>query len=145
VNTTCGWTAASNSSFVHVTSGASGSGNGTVTYSVDANVTSSQRTGTLTIGGQTFTIIQGGNVTPPGAGLRFVPITPCRIADTRNATGAFGGPSLAAATSRDFSIQTGACNIPATAQAYSLNLTVVPIATLGFLSVWPAGQSQPVV
>jgi TolB protein len=28
--------------------------------------------------------------------LQFIPVTPCRIADTRNATGAFGGPELAA-------------------------------------------------
>src|SRR6185312_8057594 len=33
----CNWTAASNNSFITVTSGASGSGNGTVNYSVAAN------------------------------------------------------------------------------------------------------------
>jgi hypothetical protein len=29
--------------------------------------------------------------------------------------------------------------------AYSLNLTAIPYEPLNFLSVWPAGQSQPVV
>ena len=29
-------------------------------------------------------------------GLTFVPVTPCRVADTRNPAGAFGGPFLAA-------------------------------------------------
>ena len=42
-----------------MTSGASGSGNGTVAFSVAAN-TNSARTGTLTIGGQTFTVTQAG-------------------------------------------------------------------------------------
>jgi hypothetical protein len=33
--------------------------------------------------------------------------------------------------------------VPATAQAYSLNFTALPQATLGYLTVWPTGQSQP--
>ncbi|MEO8370923.1 MAG: hypothetical protein ABI806_17200 [Candidatus Solibacter sp.] len=76
--------------------------------------------------------------------LRFVPVTPCRIADTRLPAGPFGGPSLAAAVPRDFNIL-NVCGVPANARAYSLNLTVVPLGALGFLSVWPAGQPQPVV
>ncbi len=77
--------------------------------------------------------------------LRFVPVTPCRIADTRNANGPFGGPNLAAGISRDFNPVASACGIPANALAYSLNLTVIPLAPLGYISIWPAGQSQPVV
>jgi hypothetical protein len=99
----------------------------------------------MTIAGQTFTIIQGAYINPAGAGLRFVPVTPCRIADTRFGTGPYCAPNLAASTPRDFNITNSVCGIPANAQAYSLNLTVVPIGTLGFLSVWPTGQSQPVV
>ena len=38
-----------------------------------------------------------------------------------------------------------ACSIPATAQAYSLNMTVVPPAPLTYLTTWPTGQSQPYV
>ncbi len=77
--------------------------------------------------------------------LHFVPVTPCRIADTRNADGPFGGPSIPASSSRDFTIPSSPCGIPANAAAYSLNLTVVPVGPLGFLSVWPSGQSQPAV
>jgi MBG domain-containing protein/VCBS repeat protein/Big-like domain-containing protein/BACON domain-containing protein/all-beta uncharacterized protein len=57
----CNWTATSNNtSFVTITLGASGSGNGTVNYSVAANVSGSPRSGTITVtGGNTFTIIQG--------------------------------------------------------------------------------------
>jgi hypothetical protein len=55
----CAWTATSNSGFLGITFGASGSGNGSVGYSVSANGASA-RVGTLTIGGQTFTISQLG-------------------------------------------------------------------------------------
>jgi aryl-phospho-beta-D-glucosidase BglC (GH1 family) len=77
------------------------------------------------------------------ASLRFVPVTPCRIADTRTESGPFGGPLLRGGTSRDFVIPNSACSIPANVQAYSLNVTVVPSGKLGFLTVWPAGQSRP--
>ena len=75
----------------------------------------------------------------------FVPITPCRIADTRNAAGPFGGPAIPAQSSRDFLISNSACGIPANASAYSLNVAVVPQGPLGYLTVWPRGQTQPLV
>ena len=56
----CAWTASSNASWISITSGSSGSGNGTVNLSVASNATASQRVGTVTIGGQTFTVTQGG-------------------------------------------------------------------------------------
>jgi uncharacterized protein YjgD (DUF1641 family) len=61
-STSCSWTATSNDSWVTVTSGASGTGSGTVGYSVAAN-TGTAKTGTLVIGGQTFTVTQSGIVT----------------------------------------------------------------------------------
>jgi hypothetical protein len=64
--TSCSWTAVSNVSWVTITAGASGTGIGTVTYSVAAN-TGGARTGTLTIAGQPFTISQAGAATPPAA------------------------------------------------------------------------------
>jgi len=78
--------------------------------------------------------------------LQFYPLTPCRIADTRTGqgfTGAFGPPSLAAFTDRNFPILSSACNIPSAAKAYSLNFTVVPSGPLGFLSAWPEGDAYP--
>jgi uncharacterized protein (TIGR03437 family) len=59
----CTWTAASNASWITITSGSSGNGSGTVGYSVTANTNTSSRTGTLTIAGQTFTISQSGAAT----------------------------------------------------------------------------------
>ena len=55
---TCTWTAASNDSWITVTSGASGTGNGTVTFSYTANATDKDRKGTLTVAGRTATIEQ---------------------------------------------------------------------------------------
>ena len=77
--------------------------------------------------------------------LRFVPITPCRVVDTRGAHGAFGGPAISGGTSRDFAIPQGGCSIPATARAYALNATVVPHGPLSYLTVWPTGATRPVV
>ena len=122
---------------VHVTSGTS-----------DSSCAAYPNTATLSATNIGFSSIYASATTTvqcAAGALRFVPVTPCRIADTRNPTGAFGGPILAAATPRDFNTPASACSIPSNALAYSLNMTVVPISGLSFLSVWPAGQPQPVV
>jgi hypothetical protein len=80
---------------------------------------------------------------PTSVASSFVPLTPCRVVDTRNASGALGGPSIESGTSRDFAIPSGACGVPGNATAYSLNVTVVPQGPLGYLTIWPAGQPQP--
>lgn len=77
------------------------------------------------------------------SGLRYVPVAPCRVADTRNSEGPFGGPLLQGGTSREFTIPNSNCGIPVYAHAYSLNITVVPTINLGYLQIWPDGQSQP--
>ncbi len=77
--------------------------------------------------------------------LSFVPVTPCRVVDTRLAAGPFGGPSIVGSASRSFPIPSGSCNIPAGAAAYSFNATVVPHNNqpVYFILVWPTGQPQP--
>jgi hypothetical protein len=130
------------------TSSAEALSNGSYTFTIPANI--------LKVGVDTLTVNYSGDpsytaatgtapVTVTQPPLQFVPVTPCRIADTRNATGAFGGPELAAAAARTFNVPQSGCGIPSTAVAYSLNVTVVPIASLGYLSIWPAGAAQPVV
>ncbi len=81
----------------------------------------------------------------PVSGLHFVPVTPCRVVDTRGAAGSFGGPSMAANSERSFTIPQSACGIPTTAAAYSLNVTVVPPGPLSYLTLWPSGQARPTV
>ena len=78
--------------------------------------------------------------------LQFVAFPPCRLVDTRNPTGEFGGPPIPGGSSRSFPIpQQTPCDVPTTAAAYSLNVTAVPITTLGYLTIWPTGEDQPVV
>ena len=78
--------------------------------------------------------------------LAFYPLTPCRIADTRNAAAPLGGPSLPAGSTRSFPIQASSCGVPASAQAYSLNFAAVPKGTtLGFMTAWPDGVARPLV
>ena len=55
----CTWTARSNASWIGVSSGASGTGSGTVQLAVATN-TGESRSGTVAIAGQTFTIVQAG-------------------------------------------------------------------------------------
>ncbi|MBF0345476.1 MAG: VCBS repeat-containing protein [Nitrospirae bacterium] len=54
----CAWTAVSNVSWIVITNGSSGRGNGTVTFTVSPNTDTTQRIGTMTIAGQTFTATQ---------------------------------------------------------------------------------------
>lgn len=63
----CPWTAVSNNTWITVTGGAAGMGNGTVTYNVAPN-TDSPRTGTITIAGRTFAVSQQ-VLSPPTCGL----------------------------------------------------------------------------
>ncbi len=54
----CAWTAVSNAGWITITSGSSGISDGTVRYTAEANTTGNERTGTLTIAGQTFTLTE---------------------------------------------------------------------------------------
>jgi hypothetical protein len=79
------------------------------------------------------------NVATP---LQLVTVTPCRLVDTRPQYGGRG--PIVGGTYRIFPIS-GApnCSIPASATAYSLNVTVVPSGPLGFLTMWPTGEDRP--
>jgi uncharacterized protein (TIGR03437 family) len=55
--TGCTWTATSNAP-TWLTTSSAGIGNGTVSYTVAANTSTTSRTGAITVGGQTFTVTQ---------------------------------------------------------------------------------------
>jgi uncharacterized repeat protein (TIGR01451 family) len=78
------------------------------------------------------------------AGLGFYTVEPCRALDTRDAAGPYGGPALAANTSRTFTIA-GQCGIPPTAKGVSVNLTVTQAAAPGNLRLYPNGIPLPLV
>jgi alpha-tubulin suppressor-like RCC1 family protein len=62
----CAWRATSNTSWITVTAGAGGNGNGVVSYLVESYADLPARAGTITVGPKAFTINQLGNVVAPG-------------------------------------------------------------------------------
>jgi len=91
--------------------------------------------------------------TDPKAHLRlgnpvvYQSFTPCRVVDTRNSPGDFGGPKLFASGTRNFNLvpSGGGCGdtLPAGAKALAINVTITDTENTGFLTIWPGGQAQP--
>jgi hypothetical protein len=77
------------------------------------------------------------DATNAAGGATYVPITPNRIADTRSSGGAF-------APNETRAIQVaGTPGVPTDATAVVLNATVTATSARSWLTVWPAGVSQP--
>lgn len=112
---------------------------------ITTNVPSGATTGLVQVTGTpngTLTSNAPFIVTAP---VQFVPVTPCRLVDTRKQDG--GGGPIQGGTFVTFNLAQIApgkgCADLSTAAAYSLNVTVVPQGSLGYLTVWPAGEIQP--
>ena len=79
--------------------------------------------------------------------VQFVPLTPCRVYDTRPSHG--GSGPIQGGTAQAFNLpqlsQAKSCGDLSSASAYSLNVTVIPQGTLGYLTLWPTGEGQPTV
>ena len=91
-----------------------------------------------------------GYFTDDPASYVYVPMTPCRLVDTRIDNGtSFGAPSLVAGQQRVFQLANSSCNLPGTALAnggaVSLNVTAVPIADepISYLTVWGTSSTEP--
>jgi hypothetical protein len=75
----CNWAVAEGEGWLTVTSGASGTGSGTVNYSVTANNVCGPRTGLVSIGDKIFTVQQAGNptyLTDPSTATAIAPGQP---------------------------------------------------------------------
>ena len=70
----------------------------------------------------------------------FYTVTPCRVADTRNPTGPYGGPALAANSDRTLTVA-GQCGVPSTAESVVLNVTVTQATAGGDLRIYPGGSA----
>jgi hypothetical protein len=75
----------------------------------------------------------------------FFTVTPCRVFDTRSATGPTTGAPLACGGDRDFTIVGGTCGIPSGAKAVSVNVTVTGPSAAGNLRLFASGAPSPVV
>ncbi len=75
----------------------------------------------------------------PAAGLHT--LTPCRVVDTRDASGPWGGPVLAPGAERVFVVE-GRCGVPTGVRAVSVNLTVTQPEAGGSFEAFP-GNATP--
>jgi 6-phosphogluconolactonase (cycloisomerase 2 family) len=75
---------------------------------------------------------------------QYYTVTPCRVADTRNPAGPYGGPALSAGANRTFAIG-GQCGIPSNAGAVAFNFTVTQPIGFGDVRIFPAGGALPLV
>ncbi|HEY3351308.1 MAG TPA: hypothetical protein VGM13_16145 [Thermoanaerobaculia bacterium] len=75
--------------------------------------------------------------TPPAA-TSFHTVQPCRVFDTRNANGTYGGPTLYAGQARSWVVR-GRCGIPATAKSIAGNLTATGSTAAGSVRLVPGG------
>ncbi len=76
-------------------------------------------------------------------GSRFNTVTPCRVLDTRNANGPFGGPALAPMETRSIPVSSSACGIPSNATSIAVNMTVVSPTAAGYLTVFAGDGAMP--
>jgi streptogramin lyase len=81
--------------------------------------------------------------TPPPPAANFFTVSPCRVIDSRNPAGPYGGPALLSEATRVFSVA-GQCGIPSGATALAVNIAVTqPTNGPGFLTMYPAGGVRP--
>jgi hypothetical protein len=73
---------------------------------------------------------------------RFYTITPCRLVDTRNANGPYGGPAIGAQGARTFTLA-GTCGIPNSASAVVLNVTVTGSTAGGSFTLYQSDLPVP--
>lgn len=99
----------------------------------------------VTVGGGGLGFV--GAAVSTGERAVFIPITPCRLVDTRAGTGVlprntpFGPGEIYTINAHG---NNGQCvGIPADATALSLNVTSLAASTLTYFTFWPAGTAQP--
>jgi hypothetical protein len=95
-------------------------------------------------GGATGTLPAGWAYLAGTAGFAFYTVTPCRVFDTRNADGPFGGPILAASPAERAFALAPACGVPADAKVVSANVTVTGGTEAGSLRIYPADSTLPI-
>ena len=93
---------------------------------------------TLPARSATLAVLETG---PPPA-TNFYTVIPCRLADTRDSAGPYGGPALTSGVARAFDLA-NRCGVPATARAVSLNVTVVSPETGGAVVGYAGGTAAP--
>jgi hypothetical protein len=124
------WSASPNAAWLGV-SPIMGVGPGTATVSWTENTLASSRSSSVTIAGNAFAVTQTGT-----SATGFYTLTPCRLLDTRNPVGPFGGPSLQTGSARNLLVG-GQCAVASDAMAVAVNVAAVAPATGGYVTMYP--------
>jgi hypothetical protein len=127
-----------------ITNGIITSGQGTTSITFSAGASGPISLGVTVTATPGCPATGGVSVTVNPARTSFFTMTPCRIVDTRNANGPYGGPPITVGPDRAF-VLAGQCGIPATAKAVSINVTVTQSTAQGDLRIYPGGSSLPLV
>jgi len=80
--------------------------------------------------------------TPTSVAASAYTLKPCRLIDTRQPDGPYGGPALSAGPDRVF-VLTGQCGIPVNATAVAVNVTATGATVGGDLAIYPNGTPPP--
>ena len=88
-------------------------------------------------GGSPMTMARGFVYVPAATPTAFYTLNPCRVIDTRNASGSQGGPPLKGGGIQRVFPVAGSCQVPSDAKAVSLNVTVSDATGIGFLRIYP--------
>jgi hypothetical protein len=80
----------------------------------------------------------------PPAATHIISVVRCKVVDTRNADGPFGGPRLIAGVTRTFVIPSGPCAGIPPALGYALTFTAIgPDSNAVEVRAWPTGGTPP--
>ncbi len=74
--------------------------------------------------------------------LDFYTVAPCRLLDTRDPSGPYGGPAVPPGSQRVIAAA-GRCGVPGDARAVAVNVTVVDPAAAGDLRFFPGNAEAP--
>ena len=93
-------------------------------------------------GGADGWIIDDVAVTGQESGTQFYALEPCRVLDTRDTSGAYGGAEIPPASDRFFTL-TGRCGVPETARAIAASFAAVTPTMPGHLRLFPGDRERP--
>ncbi|HZL67135.1 MAG TPA: YncE family protein [Candidatus Limnocylindrales bacterium] len=120
--------------------------NSTGTYVANAAIVLAGSFGKVTAFGSDNTDlaidINGYFAAPGTGGLSLYPTVPCRVFDSRKIG---SGQPFTGTLNPPVDVVDSPCGVPATAQAYVFNATVVPSPNLSYLTLWPDSEGQPIV
>jgi hypothetical protein len=69
-------------------------------------------------------------------------LTPCRLVDTRNPNGPYGGPALSPGGTRTFTL-TGQCGIPSGAVSVAVNVVATGGSSTGYFTLYAPSSPRP--